>query len=87
MSPRVSLIIATYNYAHYVTEALDSLLDQTFEDFEAIVIDDASTDNTREVLARYAHDPRVRLVFNDANEGNIGTRNHGFARAPRGGAG
>ena len=81
MFPRVSFIIASYNYARYVGQAIDSLLQQTFKDLEVIVIDDCSSDNSREVLEGYRNDPRVRLVFHEVNKGHIYTRNEGLRLA------
>ena len=52
MTPQVSVVIATYNYGRYITEALDSLRDQTLTDWEALVVDDGSTDGTAELLAQ-----------------------------------
>jgi glycosyltransferase involved in cell wall biosynthesis len=80
-TPRVSFIVASYNYARYVTLAIDSLLNQTFKELEVIVIDDCSPDNSREVLERYRDDPRVRLIFHEQNKGHIYTRNEGLELA------
>jgi glycosyltransferase involved in cell wall biosynthesis len=81
MPPRVSYIIASYNYGHYVGQTIDSLLAQTFQDLEIIVIDDCSPDNTRDVLQQYANEPRVRPVFHQTNLRNIRTYNEGLALA------
>lgn len=82
MNPRVSFIAANYNYGRYIVEAVDSLLSQTFKDLEVIVIDDASTDNSREILqSHYSDEPRVRLVFHERNRGHIFARNEGLELA------
>jgi glycosyltransferase involved in cell wall biosynthesis len=60
MSPAISVVIATHNYGRFLPAALESVLRQTFGDFEVIVVDDGSTDNTREVVQPYLLDPRVR---------------------------
>jgi len=73
---RVSVIIATYNRAHVVSEAIDSVLAQTYRDFEIIVVDDASTDNTAEVLARYGD--QIRYIRRQTNGGCAATRNDGI---------
>lgn len=61
MAPRVSVLVAAYNAEPYVGEALQSVLDQTFQDFEVIVLDDGSTDRTADAVAAI-DDPRIRLV-------------------------
>jgi len=78
--PRVSVIIPTYNRAHVVGEAIDSVLAQTYRDFEIIVVDDASTDNTQEVLARYLseHGERIRYIRRETNGGAGAARNDGI---------
>ncbi len=70
---KVSVIIVTYNYGHFLAEAIQSVLDQTFQDWELIVVDDGSTDNTREVVAAFA-DPRIRYMH-QPNRGNPAARN------------
>lgn len=66
MKPKVSVIMAVYNGEKYLRDAIDSILGQTFTDFEFIIVDDASTDRTPEVVASYG-DPRIRYVRNDSN--------------------
>ena len=70
--PSVSVIIPTYNYARYLPEAVDSVLEQDFDDYELIIADDASTDNTAEVCRRYAEqDSRIRSVRHEKNLGMV----------------
>lgn len=54
-TPKVSVIVPTYNSAQYINESIDSALNQTYKDFEIIVVDDGSTDNTKEVLKTYGN--------------------------------
>ena len=61
--PKVTVITPNYNHARFLPKRLDSILGQTFQDFELIILDDASTDNSREVIESYAKDPRVRAFF------------------------
>lgn len=76
--PLVSAIIATYNRANLVGRAVESILGQTYENIEVIVVDDGSTDDTRKVLARYGE--RIRLICQD-NAGPGAARNRGIAAA------
>lgn len=79
--PVVSAIIPSYNHAHYVEDAVESVLAQDFEHpYEVVVIDDGSTDETRELLAHYADDLRVNLVLQE-NRGISGTFNRGLELA------
>ena len=79
-APVVSVVIAAYNGAAWLPATLGSLRDQTLADWEAIVVDDASTDDTRALVAGWP-DPRVRLVALPENGGPVRARNHGVAQA------
>jgi glycosyltransferase involved in cell wall biosynthesis len=70
------VLIPTYNGARYLSEAVDSVLRQTYTDFEVLVLDNASTDDTQEILARY-RDPRLRIFRNEVNLGFIGNVERG----------
>ena len=76
--PRVSVIIPTYNRGGLLEEAVDSVLTQTFRDFELVVVDDGSTDDTRERLERFGQ--RVTCV-SQPNRGVSAARNTGVARS------
>jgi len=76
--PTVSVVIPTYNRVGIITKAIDSVLRQTYQDFEIIVVDDGSTDTTREVLTDY--DPRIRYTFKE-NGGIASARNYGIPAA------
>ena len=78
--PTVSVIISTYNRATVLPRAINSLLAQTYQDFEIIVVDDCSTDNTGEVLAEFG-DPRIRVFRHDRNRGVSTGRNTGLQHA------
>jgi glycosyltransferase involved in cell wall biosynthesis len=71
--PRVSVIVPCYNHARYLPERLDSIYGQTFDDFEVILLDDASTDGSAAILADYAarSPDRTRLVTNPVNSGGV----------------
>ena len=69
MAPRVSVCIPTYNYANFLPSAMESILNQGFDDFELIVQDDCSSDNTQEVIAGFLSDPRVKFGRNEHNLG------------------
>jgi len=77
----VSVVIPTFNRAYCLARTLDSVLAQTHADLEALVIDDGSTDGTRELIhARYAAEPRVRYIQQE-NRGVAAARNHGIRMA------
>ena len=72
ISPKVSLLIPTYNYARYLPEAIESVLEQDWRDLELLISDDCSTDASREVIARYAaKDSRIRFQIHPTNLGMV----------------
>ena len=77
-NPKVTVLMSVYNGEKYLNEAIDSILGQTFKDFEFLIVNDGSTDKTREILESYK-DPRIRIINNEKNIGltkslNIGLR-------------
>ncbi len=74
--PKVSVCIPTYNYARFLPEAIESILQQDFTDFELLIIDDCSKDNTAEVVQEYAaKDARIRFSVNSPNVGMVNNWN------------
>ncbi|MBX9814511.1 MAG: glycosyl transferase family 2 [Proteobacteria bacterium SG_bin5] len=80
MSPAVSVIIAAYNGAALIGATIESLKAQSLADFEAVIVDDRSTDSTRDVL-RAIDDPRFRVIEAETNQGPVYTRNLALAHA------
>ncbi|MFH0731641.1 MAG: glycosyltransferase [Candidatus Omnitrophota bacterium] len=74
----VSVIIPTYNNASFISEAVDSVLAQTYTDYEIVVIDDGSTDNTKEILSKYNN--KIRYFYQE-NKGVSSARNLGIRQA------
>ena len=60
--PAISVVMPVYNVASYVAAAIESVLAQTFPDFELIIVDDGSTDETLQCVSRFQHDPRIRVI-------------------------
>lgn len=78
--PTVSIITPTYNRAAFITETVQSVLEQTCDDWEMWIIDDGSTDGTRERLAPFLQDSRIHYVYQD-NQGQSVARNRALTRA------
>jgi glycosyltransferase involved in cell wall biosynthesis len=80
--PAVSVLMTAFNRERYIGAAIESVLTQTFTDFELVIVDDASSDATLEVAGRYAAlDSRVRVVANEMNLGDYANRNHAASLA------
>ena len=77
---QVTVIITSYNKAPFLKEAIDSCLNQTYKDFELLIIDDGSSDNSLEIIESYSEEPRVRILTQE-NKGVIYTRNRAIKEA------
>ncbi len=79
-SPLLTVIMPVFNADRYVEEAIESVLDQTFTDFELLVVDDGSTDNSVEVARRF-QDPRITVLAHARNAGKVTVCNHAVMRS------
>jgi len=78
--PSISVVMPVYNASHYLFEAIQSILNQTFFDFEFIIIDDGSSDMSV-IIVKDFKDRRIILMQNSLNEGNYRSRNSGMKHA------
>jgi glycosyltransferase involved in cell wall biosynthesis len=78
--PLVSVVMPVYNSEKYLRAAIDSILSQSYKNIELIVVDDGSSDSSKEIILSYP-DPRVRLLENESNSGIVFSRNKGLAAA------
>ena len=78
-SPFFSIILPTYNRAHILPKAIDSLLRQQYENWELVIVDDGSSDNTKELVAAYI-DERIRYIYQD-NAERSAARNNGIVHS------
>ena len=77
--PKVSIITPAYNASQFLSETIDSVVEQTFKDWEMIIIDDCSSDDTVSIATEYTKkDKRIKVVRNKDNCGVAATRNHGL---------
>ena len=81
MAGLVSIIMPSYNTADYIAESIQSVLEQSYTDWELIVVDDCSTDNTDEVIKPYLTDGRIKYFKNEKNSGAAVSRNHALREA------
>lgn len=77
--PKISVIITCYNYASYVCQSIDSVLSQSYQNKELIVVDDCSDDESRELIANYGE--ALTRVFHETNMGQAGAFNSGFSKS------
>ena len=82
LQPTVSVVLPTYNRAHLLPRAIDSILNQTFQDFELIIVDDGSTDKSTELLKKYQKKSnKIKVIRHTVNQGVATARNSGNTRA------
>ena len=71
MMPLVSVIIPNYNHAPYLKQRIESVLNQTYQDFEVIILDDCSTDNSRDIIEHYKTNSKIKnIIYNRQNSGS-----------------
>jgi len=70
----ISVYLLNYNYAKYIEKSIKSVLNQTFKNFELIIIDDGSTDNSKKLIAKYSEHPKIRIIY-QKNKGLISSSN------------
>ena len=76
-SPAISVVMPVFNCEQYVSIAIESILKQSFTDFEFIIIDDGSSDSSSDIIRQFK-DPRINYLRNIDNQGNYQARNHGM---------
>lgn len=81
MSPKVSIIIPCYNQAPYLPKAIESLLSQTWEDWECIIVDDGSTDNSADIVKKCCAEDKRFFLYQKENGGSATARNMGLEKA------
>ncbi len=77
MKPALTVLTTVYNGRSYLTECIDSVLNQTYKDFEFLIIDDASTDDSLDIIRSYK-DPRIKIIENEENIGQVPSLNKGL---------
>jgi len=78
--PRITALMTVFNGEKYIREAIESFLNQTYKDFEFLIIDDASVDSSRDIILSFK-DPRIRLIANEKNIGFVSSLNKGLQLA------
>src|SRR5208282_429173 len=81
MAPKVTFVVPCYKLAHLLPECVNSILAQTYRDFEILIMDDCSPDDTPQVARSFSGDPRVQYIRNDPNLGHLRNYNKGLKMA------
>ena len=78
LGKKLSIVVPVYNTREYLTQCVDSIINQTYSNIEIIIVDDASTDDTGAICESYLKDKRVRVIHNSKNEGLVRSRKKGL---------
>lgn len=81
MQPKISIVIPVYNVGQYLCQCLDSIITQTIQDYEVILVDDGSTDESPSICDKYAEKNKRFTVIHQKNEGSAKARNTGLDKA------
>ena len=81
MDGKVSIVMPSYNTGRFISETIESILAQSYSDWELIIVDDGSTDDTDEVVGQYLADERIRYIKNERNSGAAVSRNRALREA------
>lgn len=81
MQDLVSIIMPSYNTANYISESINSVINQTYKNWELIIVDDCSTDNTDEIIKKFLKDERIKYLKNEKNSGAAISRNKALREA------
>ena len=81
MEELVSIIMPSYNTGRFIKDSIDSVLEQTHTNWELIIVDDCSTDDTDSVVSQYLHDNRIKYLKNYKNSGAAVSRNYALREA------
>ena len=79
--PKFSIITVSYNHDQYIHQTIESVLNQTFSDFEYLIVDGNSTDNSRKIIEKYTKNLRIKPIYQKSNEGVASSLNEGFRNA------
>lgn len=78
-NPLVTVVIASYNHAQYITKAIQSVLHQTYENIELVIVDDGSKDDSHEVIRKFINHPKIKVLMNNENKGQSAVFNQALA--------
>ena len=81
MDGKVSIVMPSYNTGRFISETIESILAQSYSDWELIIVDDCSKDNTDDVVTQYLVDARIRYIKNETNSGAAVSRNRALREA------
>ena len=79
--PRFSIITVSYNHEQFIDQTIESVINQTYQDFEYLIVDGKSTDNSKKVIEKYSKNLKIKPIYQESNEGAVSSLNEGFKNA------